>query len=152
MVDFVTARDEICELVYNAWNAVTVEVLGSAAEIRMPRVVTRDPVDIGKHWARVSIQSVASQMSGFGVYADGTKRQYTEHGVLFVQLFAPSTTLTGGEEQDKIASGLRGFFRAASTDSCVRFRHARINDLPSDKDTKQLRINVVADYEYHEYT
>lgn len=152
MVDFVTARNEICERVYTAWVAVTTTVLGAPAEIRMPRVVAREPVDISAHWGRLTLQTVASSMSGFGVYDEGTKRQYTEHGVLFIQLFAPSTTLTAGEEQDKIAAGVRDYFRAASTESCVRFRNARINDLPADKDTKQLRINVVADYEYNEYT
>ena len=145
MVDFVTARDQICERFNMHWQTNAAGIVGYIPEIRFPRIVYKTPIDPSVHWGRLSLQTVNSEQVAFG--CNGKKR-YNEIGLVFVQLFGPISEIEAGEQQDKFAQIARAAFRGANVPGAVWFRNARINDL--DPEDQMLRLNVVAEYEYNE--
>lgn len=147
MVDFVTARDQICEHFDTHWQANAAGIVGYIPEIRFPRIVYKDPVNPSVHWGRLSLQTVNSRQAAFG--CNGQKK-YEEVGLVFVQLFGPISEVEAGEQQDKFAKIARAAFRGISLPGKVWFRRARINDLEAED--QMLRLNVVAEYEYNEVT
>lgn len=153
MPTFVRAREEICKRFDEYWTANAADIVGYLPEIRMPRIVYKDPINPAVHWGRLSIQSVLASQAAFAAYDptedDGPKRKkYEESGLVFVQLFGPRQDVEAAEQQDQFAQIARAAFRGISLPGKIWFRNARINDL--DDEDEMLRLNVVVEYEYNE--
>ncbi len=142
------ARYEMFDLFEQIWLTLAPVIVGYAPELRFQGVEKPGVPDPLKYWARLSTQNAVARQTAF-VEDDEpgkTRREYTNKGNLFVQVFAPMSEVDGYDLGYKLAELAQGIFQNAETSSSVWFRNVRINEQPNDG--KAYPFNVVVEYQF----
>lgn len=148
---FTQARDEMFALVKTAWDAGTAAIVGYVPYVHWQGVEVQGKQDGSKYWARVSKQTVDSEQTSLSMnVGEEGKRRYNEYGIIFIQLFCPKSQGDAEAKGGELAEFARAIFRGVSTENCVWFKNARINEVPAED--LFHRFNVVAEFEYDEVT
>lgn len=142
--NYIGAIDEMFSLFLAAWTAETAAVVGSVPKIFWPD--TRDAVDLSKFYCRVSQQTVNETQAG----PKTQNKRYENAGLIFVQIFCPSSEVAAKLKGRELAVIARNAFRGKKTTGGVIFQNVRIQELLPENGAE--RFNVVAEYEYEEIT
>jgi hypothetical protein len=138
------ARDNMFELI----NYILPEInlhLTYTIEVRWQNVANVNKLPVDKLWLRVLKQELNEDRKYVST-ADNTNRIYTHTGILSVEIFGPM----GHDCWDDMAvcgQIIRNKFRTPSNLG-IKFRNARIVEVPSDNIWHKL--NVIVEYEYDE--
>lgn len=145
MIGYTGAKEEMYKLFYDAWIANSASIVGYIPEVRLQGTSYELEPDVSKFWVRWSRQTVEE---GQETLRNGINGQcYRNEGVIFVQLFCPTTarTISLGEELAVIAQNA---YRGKKTAGGVWFRNVRIKEL--EPEAKWFKFNIIAEYEYSE--
>lgn len=146
---YTEARDEMFRLITDTLSPLAAVIVGYAPEFRYQGVEKPDqkpPVD--KYYIRLSTKNVSSEQTSF-VSDDTpgqTAKEYTNEGLVFVQVFGPMSVTGSFRKAGLIAEAAQKVFQNAETSSSVWFRRARINEV--DNDGKYFPFNVIAEYQF----
>jgi hypothetical protein len=141
------AADEMYGLLKAAWDAGAAALNdGALPLIRWPYQFEDKKAPVTDVWARVSRQTVREGQSSFRNGEFG--RTYTSDGLLFVQIFAPLNDAAAGRKLQSLAVLARDTFRGQTTAGGIWFRNGRIQEIPND--AKSYQIKVVTEYQYDE--
>lgn len=147
-IPYDTASDEMYALFFEAWKAGAAEFNdGEVPVVKWPYKFDGKGNPVDSVWARVSRQTVREGQAAL-VNGENGGRVYTSDGLLFVQIFAPLNDAKAGWRLLKLAMLARDSFRGQSTPGGVWFRNMRIQELPAD--AKSYQIKVVTEYQYDE--
>lgn len=146
---YTQARNEIFATFKDKWEAAAPAIAGYLPKVHWQGVEEQGKIEGLRHWARASTQTVIAEQTSLAMnVGEEGKIRYTESGLVFIQLFAPKSDGNGQYIGGLLAQVARSAFRKTSTDNCVWFRNARINEL--DPEDLFYRFNVVAEFEYDE--
>lgn len=140
------ARDEVYTMFTERWTSGTLR--DPMPELRYQgKEVGSPPADA---YVRLSMQQVTSPQTAHtmpeGPGASGA--QFTTYGLIFVQVFMPTSERDGYFKGELLATFARDIFRNAETPSGVWFRNARFNEI--EPEGSKHRWNVKVEYEYNE--
>lgn len=146
---YTQARNEVFACFRDAWEAGAPAIAGYLPKVHWQGVEAQGKVEGIRHWARASTQTVIAEQTSLSMnVGEEGKVRYTESGLVFIQLFAPKSLGDSQYVAGLLAQVARNAFRRKSTEHCVWFRNARINEL--DSEDLFYRLNVVAEFEYDE--
>lgn len=130
-------------------SAEIVTLFGYAIDVRWPNNEKTSNPAADKIWLRVSRQTVTNPQTAIqNNYRGQSARRYTNYGLLFVQLFSPKTNGVYPKVEILADALVKKAFRGKSTEHCITFRNARMNEVAPENDW--YRLNVVTEYEYDE--
>lgn len=130
------ARDDIMELVNDAWTPTTWQIQWPDKPADVP--TTPDP------WARAVMKHASGTQASLA--GDTGQRRWTRTGVLTIQVFTPAGE--GLSRSDVLSTILVDALEGASTPHGVWFREVRAQEIGPDGDWYQ--VNVMAVFEYDE--
>ena len=138
--DYPTAIDEICTRIKTDWDSGTTAIIGYIPQVYwnwLDKGVIPDPT---KFWARVVIQTVATEQSALAA------RRFTSYGVVSISIFGPKAHPVGNIQTRALASYILQSFRKCP--NIVKFRDATITEKASENGC--IRCDVVSRFEYDE--
>ncbi len=142
--NYIDAIDEMFSLFLADWKAKTTAIVGYVPVIFWPG--DKKEPDISKYFCKVSQQTVNEEQTAL----KSKNKRYENNGLLFVQIFCPSSDVAASSKGALLAVVARNAFRGKKTSGGVVFHNVRIQELPA-KDNSE-RFNVVSEYEYDELT
>lgn len=132
---FEEATDEVLDLFKAAWDPTGYDAFYD--DVRDQRDETKDP------WSLVLVRHASGFQNTLGGKGN---RSFLRLGVLIVTIHTPSASgLSSGYQLAKVVADA---YEGVSSPNGVWFRNVRINEL--GRDGSFYRINVLADFEYHE--
>lgn len=144
--DITTARDDIHELLIDAWEADQDSRYVRLMYWDLPKDTPRDEGDEEnpEAWARISVLHT----NGFqaSLAGDSGRRRWRRTGTVFVDIFTP--TGDGLSLADKLTMVAMRAFEGNSTSSGIWFRNVRPEEIGPDGVWFQTQVR--ADFEYDE--
>lgn len=145
------ARKQMFDRIDSVWSTQAAAIAGALPEMRYQGVKEAAKPGADKYWARASTQHVLTRQSAFTNQEQGeggSKVIYETSGVLYIQIFAPMSDLTGWARGELLAQLGKGMFMAWETSGSVWFRNPRFEEL--EDDGTWYRWNVKVDFQYSE--
>jgi hypothetical protein len=142
--NYIDAIDEMFSLFLAAWNAGSGAIVGYIPVIVWPDSKTEP--EIKKFYCKVSQQTVNEDQSALKCQ----NKRYENNGLIFVQIFCPSSDVAAKEKGRLLAVVARDAFRGNKTSGGVVFHKTRIQELLPQNGAE--RFNVVSEYQYDEST
>jgi len=138
------AIDEMYGMFFTNFPTPAAVIVGYAPELRWQNNQPSKLPDTSKYWCRLSTQSVVSGQKTLA----SPKRRFQHDGLLFVQLFAPTSDTQGQTKLNQLAELAKNVYEGKATAGNIWFRNVRI--VPLSADGKAYRANVVSEYQYDE--
>ena len=133
---YAQARDDLLELVYNAWSPTGYTMLWPDKPGEKPSTAVP--------WARTTLQhNLGGQAS---LAAVGGQRRWSRRGFLFVQIFTPAGE--GLSQAYPLAKIVADALEGASTFHGVWLRDVALREVGPDGDW--FRVNIEAEFNYDE--
>lgn len=146
MIDYPDAVDAMFSQFNTEWAAGTTAICGYVPQVFWDGVESATALDTSKYWARVSEQQVTSEQSTFR--NESMKKRQRNHGLIFVQVFAPRSVANSMDIGRKLANYAKNIFKGKSTNGRIWYRNSRVLTLSPEE--MYNRFNVVSEYEHDE--
>jgi hypothetical protein len=146
---FEQARDEVYELLMDAWTAGAPAVCGYVPKMFWKEVTPDEIPNKSQYWVKFAVNPVISPQTalGMGTAPEGNRR-FTTYGLVIAQVMCPANLVEASLIGIRLSQIVQSALRRKSTPNNVWFRNARINLL--DQKEGYERFNVVAEMQYDE--
>lgn len=150
------SREEAIDLMFarfrTAWNAQAAAIVGYVPDVQYQGINAFAKPNTARYFARVSQRTVLESQSTLSTQCGlpGQKR-FTTDGLLFVQIFGPTTDKKASLLAPRLARIARNAYRSNVPGDSILYRKARIQD-GLEPEAEFVRFNVVTEYQYDELT